>query len=162
MTSSSPRCRRHDGVTGNPGDNTESKINVVGIVCESRINALPCPFGSITESKIRWWGSSVARIRATRIYYSGWRVAGCTSRQRGESQDRDACGCRPRRESVGRKDLRGGFVGGQLHRRAGCAADRARGRCHTRTRGARHHRLRRHFAGTSNVEIWQVGHARSR
>ena len=29
---------------------------VVGIVCESRINAHPYPFGSITESKIRWWG----------------------------------------------------------------------------------------------------------
>ena len=33
--------------------------NWVGIVCESRINALPYPFGSITESKIRWWGLCV-------------------------------------------------------------------------------------------------------
>ena len=32
---------------------------MVGIVCESRINALPYPFGSITESKIRWWGLCV-------------------------------------------------------------------------------------------------------
>ena len=28
-------------------------------VCESRRNALPYPFGSITESKIRWWGLCV-------------------------------------------------------------------------------------------------------
>ena len=29
-------------------------------MCESRINALPLyPFGSITESKIRWWGLCV-------------------------------------------------------------------------------------------------------
>ena len=28
-------------------------------MCESRINALPYPFGSITESKIRWWGLCV-------------------------------------------------------------------------------------------------------
>ena len=35
------------------GSITESNLQnqVVGIVCESRINALPCPFGSITESK---------------------------------------------------------------------------------------------------------------
>ena len=34
---------------------TESKdqTQVVGSVCESRIRALPYPFGSITESKIR-------------------------------------------------------------------------------------------------------------
>jgi hypothetical protein len=29
---------------------------VVGIVCESRKNTLPYPFGSITEFKIRWTG----------------------------------------------------------------------------------------------------------
>ena len=35
------------------GSITESNLQnqVVGIVCESRINALPYPFGSITESK---------------------------------------------------------------------------------------------------------------
>jgi len=31
----------------------------VGIVCESRKNTSPYPFGSITEFKIRWWGYSV-------------------------------------------------------------------------------------------------------
>jgi hypothetical protein len=29
---------------------------VVGIVCESRKNTSPYPFGSITEFKIKWWG----------------------------------------------------------------------------------------------------------
>ena len=28
----------------------------MGIVCESRKNTSPYPFGSITEFKIRWWG----------------------------------------------------------------------------------------------------------
>ena len=28
-------------------------------MCESRRNALPYPFGSITEYKIRWWGLCV-------------------------------------------------------------------------------------------------------
>ena len=35
---------------------TESKRQGWGLRCESRINALSYPFGSITESKIRWWG----------------------------------------------------------------------------------------------------------
>ena len=42
------------------GSITEFKYQnqVVGIVCESRKNTLPYmyPFGSITEFKIRWWG----------------------------------------------------------------------------------------------------------